>query len=193
MLRRTILGVFVASMLMTTGCSTLLKQGYYAAVGAGGSFYELKVVDPQKLAEYKSVTVKPFSNSLGPCVPAEVMAEVHRSAPQRLAESHLFYPTGKKLRVEGTVIHYTGKNGIVGAASALLGSEACVCRVQLYDDASNTMIGEGVCWGTVKSMVRRGAEEFGVGVGKGLCAWFKKRLPEAELKKREEDLKPKDK
>ncbi len=189
MFKRTTLCVFVAAMLMTTGCSTLFKQGYYAAVGASGSFYELKVVDPQKLAEYKSVTIKPFTNDLGACVPNDVIAEVHRETPRVLSEAAVFYPDGKKLRIEGRIIHYTGKNGIVGAASALLGEEACVCRVQLYDDSSNDMIGEGVCWSTVKSMVRRGATEFGVGVGKGVAHWIKKRLPEEEFKKRQEDLK----
>jgi hypothetical protein len=188
-MRKAFLGVCVAAMLSTTGCSTAIKQGYYGIVGASGSFYELKVVNPQTLANYRSVEFKPFGNDLGECVPPGVMAAVQREAPAIVKKAAMFYPDGKKLRVEGRVIHYTGKSGIVGAASAFLGAQVCVCRVQLYDNESNAMIGEAVCWSEVKSAFRRGEDEFGEGVGKGVANWLGTRLPEEELKNRQEALK----
>ena len=52
------------------------------------------------------------------------------------------------------------------------------------------MIGEAICWGTVKSAVRRGAGEFGVGVGRGLREWFSKRLPQNVQERRRQELEP---
>jgi hypothetical protein len=41
----------------------------------------------------------------------------------------------------------------------------------------------------VKSAVRRGSGELGVGVGKGVTKWLDKRMPDAEKESRERELK----
>lgn len=172
-----------------TGCTTLLKQGYYTARGAEGRFYELEVLDPGRLVTFRSATVEPFANELGNRVPADVIREVNENTPRTVAASHLFYPDGKRLRIRGRIIHFTGRSGLVGAVGSVIsGAEDCVCRVELLDDASGERIGEAICWGSVKSALRRGAAEFGVGVGKGVAAWLERRLPEDVVKARREEL-----
>ncbi|MCP4591433.1 MAG: hypothetical protein GY842_11860 [bacterium] len=167
-----------AALLGSSGCTTALKQAYYGVRGAAGKFYEVKVVDPNVLAGYESVDIKPFTNGLGPRVPSSVMLEVNDDTPRIITESSLFSSGDRVLRVSGTVIHYTGKSGLMGSVGSVIGgAEECVCRVQLHDDATEELIGEAVCWGSVKSAVRRGAGELGIGVGKGVCAWLSERLP----------------
>lgn len=161
------------------GCTTAAKQAYYAVRGAAGKFYEIQVVDPYALASYESVRVERFTNELGDRVPAGVIAEVNEQTPMALAESNLFYDQGKLLRITGRVIHFTGRSGLVGSVSSVVGGpEECVCRVQLLDGESGAMIGEAVCWGSVKSAVRRGSGELGAGVGKGVSKWIRERLPD---------------
>jgi hypothetical protein len=178
-LRTYITALTLAAALVSGGCTTALKQAYYGMRGAGGSFYEVRVVDPEVLASYESLDVQPFTNDLGPRVPDEVMRAVNRDVPRVLSESSLFSPGGKLLSVKGRVVHYTGASGLTGAIVSVIGSaEECVCRVELRDAETGDVVGEAVCWGSVKSAFRRGAEEFGVGVGKGILAWLERRLPE---------------
>ena len=173
-----------------SGCGTLVKQGVHTVLGAQGKFYEIEVVDPAVLATYQSIQIEPFSNELGRRVPAEVVREVNENTPQTVDAAHLFYPNGKRLRVKGRIVHFTGRSGLVGAVGSVIsGAEDCVCRVELLDDASGERIGEAVCWAVVKSALRRGADEFGEGVGKGVASWLERRLPEDVVKARREELK----
>lgn len=189
--RLAILATAALVFTLSTGCTTLLKQGYYTATGAKGSFYEVQVVDPAVLTTYRAVRFVPFTNELGAVVPDEVFEAVNRDVPQAVEEDLLFYPTGKTLRVEGRLIHYSGQSGLIGAASAIIGGDNnCVCRIQLRDDETGDMIGEGVCWAAVKSAIRRGPDEYGQGVGKGLSKWLTLRMPAEERTQRREDLKP---
>jgi hypothetical protein len=180
------LGMLLAPL---SGCSVAAKQAFYTVVGAGGKFYETSVVNPRLLATYRSIRVDPFTNELGQRVPPEVIAEVNERTPEVIAESALFYPEGKLLRVTGRIIHYTGRSGLQGSVMSVVGSaEECVCRVQLLDGDSGDLVGEAVCWGTVKSALRRGSEELGTGVGKGVCKWIRERLPEDEKERRHAEL-----
>ena len=125
--------------------------------------------------------------------PAAQVVGVERfhAIAQVLADEGLFDPDGKALRIEGRIIHYTGKSGLEGSVSSVIGSgEECVCRVQLLDDATNRQIGEAICWGVVKSVVRRGPDELGIGVGRGVAKWIEKRLPEHVVNARQAELKP---
>jgi hypothetical protein len=101
----------------------------------------------------------------------------------------LFYPEGKQLVVTGRIIHYTGNSALSGAVGNIIsGGEFCVCRVQLTDAESGQQIGEAICWGVIKSAFRRGSEEFGIGVGKGVAGWLSERLPVSVKEKRHEVL-----
>jgi hypothetical protein len=178
-----------ASALGSTGCKTAIKQAYYTAVGAQGKFYEVRTVDPDVLATYQCVRVDPFTNELGERVPPEVIAEVNDHTPKTIAKSGLFYPEGKTLLVEGKIIHFTGKSGLMGSVGSVIGgAEECVCRVRLLDGESRELVGEAVCWGVVKSAVRRGAGELGIGVGKGVSKWISRRLPEEVKEARKRGL-----
>jgi hypothetical protein len=178
-----------AVVLGSSGCTTALKQTYYTARGAQGKFYEVKVVNPDKLAAYRSVRVEPFTNALGQRVPPEVIAEVNENTPKAVAEANLFYPTGKLLLIKGSIIHFTGKSGLRGSVGSVIGGgEECVCRVQLLDGESGELVGEAVCWAVVKSAVRRGSGELGVGVGEGVTEWLEKRLPGPIKKARKKEL-----
>jgi len=186
--------IWVAALgLGSTGCMTAVKQTYYGVTGAQGKFYELKKVNPDVLATYRSVRVEPFTNELGAHVPADVIAEVNGNTPRTVAAEALFYPEGKPLKVEGTIIHFTGKSGLQGSVGSVIGgSEECVCRVRLLDGESGTLVGEAVCWGIVKSAVRRGSGEIGVGVGRAVTKWLERRLPKEVAEARREELKKKE-
>lgn len=188
MLRPTLALALTACSLLSTGCFTAAKQAYYGVTGASGKFYELEVIDGDRLATYRSFTIEPFDNSLGPHLPGDVLAAINAQLSQRLADSKLFYPDGKALKITGTVTHYTGKSGLQGSVGSLLGGQECVCRVQLRDAETGEIIGEAMCWATVKSAVRQGPGEFANGLGKGIAKWVSKRLPEEELAKRQEEL-----
>lgn len=186
----TLAAAFSMLLVPLSGCyGTAAKQVVYAVMGAEGKFYELKTVDPHRLATYRSIRVEPFTNELGARVPAGVLAEVNDRTPEAIAESTLFYPDGNPLRVRGTIIHYTGRSGLEGSVMSIVGSsEECVCRVQLLDGESGDLVGEAVCWGAVKSAIRRGSGELGTGVGKGVAKWIRKRLPEEEKERRRAEL-----
>jgi len=176
-------------LIASTGCMTAAKQAYYGVTGSQGEFYEVQVVDPVRLADYQSVRVEPFTNDLGAHVPAKVVQRINDRVPAVLAEAELFYPDGRALAVSGRVIHFTGKSDLVGAIGSVIGgSEVCVCRVQLRDGSTGERIGEAVCWGQVKSAIRRGSTEHGEGVGKAVAKWIRKRMPDAELEARREAL-----
>jgi len=189
MLRKFFLICLAIMVVGSAGCSTVIKQSYYTVAGAQGKFYEISVVNPDVLAGYQSIQVEPFTNSLGERVPHEVITEVNENTPQAVDEEKLFFPEGKPLRITGKIIHYTGESGLKGSVGSVIGgSEECVCRVQLTDGQSGQMIGEAVCWGIVKSALRRGSGELGIGVGKAVAKWLEKRLPEEVVKSRREVL-----
>lgn len=175
--------------LTMTGCRTALKQVYYGIKGADGKFYELKVVEPDVLATYEAIRFEPFTNDLGQRVPGKVVSAVNAKAPETVAEANIFYPQGKTLVVNGRIIHYTGKSGADGSSDLSIGGRTvCVCRVQLTDADSGNLVGEAICWGIIKSAIRRGSEQMGKGVGKGLVEWFEERLPEDVLDARQAEL-----
>lgn len=172
------------------GCTTLVKQTYYTATGAEGKFYELKAVSPSALAEYRAIRMEPFTSSLGDHVPREVIEEINYRTPRTIREEALFNTEGKTLLIRGTIIHYTGRSGSKAALQSLVGSgEQCVCRVELLDAQDGTVLGEAVCWGAVKSALRRGYSEFGEGVARGISKWLEKRLPEHIREQREAERK----
>jgi hypothetical protein len=177
-------------LVLLNGCTgTVAKQALYTVMGAQGEFYELTAIDPHLLASYRSIRVEPFTNELGERVPPEVLTEVNIQTPGAIAESALFYPDGKPLHVRGAIIHYTGRSRLQGSVMSVVGSaEECVCRVQLLDGDSGNLVGEAVCWGVVKSALRRGSGELGTGVGKGVLKWICKRLPEEEKERRRAEL-----
>ena len=186
--RMLMLGL-VASLSGAGGCGTLFKQAYHSVRGAQGKYYEIEVVDSEVLATYKSIRVESFTNELGDCVPRDVVFEVNSDTPTQIDEKHLFYPEGKQLIVTGRIIHFTGRSALKGAVGSIIsGGESCVCRVQLKDADSGEQIGEAVCWGEVKSAIRRGSGEFGVGVGKGVAEWISDRFSKEELTARQEAL-----
>ena len=191
MFRNAALLTLIAGIGPLCGCSTILKQTYHTAVGAQGKFYELEKVDPAVLETYRAVKVEPFTNALAAHIPPEVVGTINANMPRVIAEEGLFYPDGKLLRVTGSIIHYTGKSGLTGAVGSTIGgSQDSVCRVQLLDDASGKLIGEAICWGSVKSALRRGAEEQGIGVGKAVAKWVSRRLPEGVAEQRRQELAP---
>ena len=186
--RLLILGL-VASLSGVGGCGTLFKQAYHGVRGAQGKYYEIAVVDPEVLATYKSIRVEPFTNELGDRVPSDVISEINADTPIEIEEKQLFYRHGKQLVVTGRIIHFTGRSAQKGAVGSIIsGGEVCVCRVQLKDGDSGRRIGEAVCWGEVKSAVRRGSGEFGIGVGKGVAEWISERFSKEERKARREAL-----
>ncbi len=172
--------VFVAllgSVAANSGCSMAVKQAYYGVRGSSGKFYEIKVVDADVLGQYETVRFDPFTNELGDHVPQKIIDRVNESVPEALQDSELFSDSGKELVVQGRIVHYTGKSGLFGAVGSVLSAgEQCVCRVQLVDSASQSVIGEAVCWGEVKSAVRRGSNELAQGLGKGIVKWLAERM-----------------
>lgn len=173
------IGMAVATAA-STGCITAAKQAYYGVTGSKGSFYETRVVDPQTLARFDSVRVEPFGNTLGPHVPSSVVSQIEPETARELEKEELFQGQGRELVVRGSVIHFTGQSGLGGSVGSVIGGgDACVCRIQLVDGSTGEMVGEGVCWGEVKSAVRRGSSEYGEGVGKGLTRWLEERLSES--------------
>ena len=80
---------------------------------------------------------------------------------------HLFHPVIQDFRLYGEKVSRTPNK---------------------YDADTGQMIGEAMCWATVKSAVRQGPGEFADGLGKGIAKWVSKRLPEEELAKRQEEL-----
>ena len=189
MFRNVVYLALAGATLGSSGCSTAIKQALYTTMGAEGKFYEVQVVNPSVLSGYQSVRVEPFANALGKRVPPDVVAGVNQNAPKTVTEARLFQPTGRLVRVTGTIIHFTGRSGLDGAIGSVIGGdEECVCRVQLLDGESGELIGEAICWGVVKSAVRRGPEEMGVGVGRGVVKWLEERLPDEVKKTRRQDL-----
>jgi hypothetical protein len=118
-----------------------------------------------------------------------VLGEINDHILPTLLEADLFYPGGKTLLITGKIMHYTGESGLKGTISSVVGgADECVCRVQLRDADSREPIGEAMCWGEVKSALRREAKEYGRGVARGITKWLEERLPEEERERREEEL-----
>lgn len=179
MLRMVCLLSSVGMLWASMGCVTAAKQAFYGVTGSQGSFYEIQVADPQVLAQFDRIRVEPFGNELGAHVPAKVIAQLQRQTADELADSELFDGDGRELVVRGSVVHFTGQSGLVGSIDSVVGGgDVCVCRIRLVDGANGQTVGEGVCWGEVKSAIRRGSKEYGEGVARGLIRWIKDRLPD---------------
>lgn len=190
MSKRAGYAVLAVMVLGSTGCSVAAKQALYTVMGASGKFYEVKVVDPEVLATFRSLRVEGMVNDLGEHLPVEVIEALNENTPTMLAKSRLFFPQGKQLVVKGKVIHFTGQSALLGSVSALIGGrEECACRMQLVDGESGEVIGEAVCWGVVKSALRRGPEELAIGVMKGIEGWIHERMPKEERDRRRQELK----
>ena len=181
MTRRCIFVGLMALALPTAGCSTVAKQAYYGVRGAQGEYYELKGIESGALAGYQSVRVAPFKTDLGDYLPVDVITAMAEEVPRAIESAHLFFPDGKRLTIEGTVIHYTDGS---------FGGQECVCRVRMLDGDSGALLGEAVCFGVIKSAVRQGAEQLAVGVGEGIVEWIEEVLPEDDLERRREALAP---
>lgn len=188
-MRPLILLLMTTLTFAATGCGTVIKQTYYGITGATGSYYELNVVDASELASYRSFTTAPFDNALGDHVPPAVMIQIDQQVPAYLRQSALYSPDGRKIRITGTVMHFTGETGLDGAISTILGGQTCVCRVKLLDDETGELIGEAMCWAEIKSVARQDVKEFGIGVGRGIVKWLEDRLGEQRVKARRAEFK----
>ena len=187
MFKSTVFLCMAALTLASTGCSMAVKQAYHGVKGASGKFYEVKIVDVDVLESYSAVRVEPFTNDLGERVPQTVIDRVNEIVPQAVESSGFFGEDGQMLTIKGRIIHYNGKSGLSGSVGSVIGGgEECVCRVELLDSSSGNLVGEAVCWGVVKSAVRRGSTELAIGVGKGVVKWLEERFTERELQVQEE-------
>ena len=174
------------------GCGTAAKQALHTVMGATGKFYEVKVVDPAALAGYRRIRVDRFTNDLGSMLPANVITEVNDKVPAAIVDTDLFGDSGKVIAVRGTIVHYTGRSALTGGVGSIIGGgEVCVCRVRLVDGESDKLVGEAVCWGTVKSAVRLGTGELAKGVGKAVAKWLSERMPDDEKEARRESIREK--
>jgi len=169
-----------------TGCSRGIKESIYAVKGSSGKTVLIKG-DSDQLGilafQYGSFQVEPFNNDVGDICPQEFLDELpfaikkqlsyrSRSFKDRLkgkekGELGPFFtgPTDKTLLIKGTIIQYETADALGKAAGPM---DQAICRVQIYDADTNTLLADANCTGRSKSSVRTGPEELAKGVGRAI-------------------------
>ncbi len=188
--------VYITLTVSLTGCTRGIKEGLYSIKGSSGKFH-LIGVNHNKLGdiayEYGSCRIEPFSNDVGDLCPQEFIDRL----PGAISEQIVYRPrtfkdkmkrkseddmgpffTGspdKKLIVRGKIIQYDiTEKGARGLVTKVLGSyEVAICRVQIVDADSGSLIAEANCTGSTKSAIRTGPAELANGIGKAIRKMLK--------------------
>ncbi len=173
--------------LSSIGCGRGIKEGLYAVTGASGKTTLIKG-DPSGIAaQYGSCTVETFQNDIGDVCPQSfldklsgVIQEQLRHKPRSLGdklkgkekgELGPFFtgPANKSILITGRVIQYD-----IGdiADKALSPLDEAICRVQILDANTNTLLVEANLTSRVKSSVRTGSSEMAEGIAKAIGKLF---------------------
>ena len=181
MFKKTIvvLTLTLLALSVLPGCGRGVKEGLYAVTGASG---KVQVISGNKDAindlanQYGNVTIESFGNSAHPDVPYQFFTKLqdklaeepkYRKDPSGDDPGVPFFtgPAHRTIVIRGDLIHYESAELMDMATGPL---EQAICRVRLYDAASNQPLGEANCSGQAKSSVRKGPEELAHGVAKAV-------------------------
>ena len=186
--RRACLAILIMTLALSSiGGSRGIKEGLYAVTGASGKTTLIKG-DPSNLAaQYGSCTVETFQNDIGDICPQSfldklpgVIQERLRHKPRSLGdkfggkekgEMGPFFtgPANKTILITGRVIQYD----IGDIANKAMGPlDEAICRVQILDADTNTMLAEANLTSRVKSSVRTGPSEMAEGIAKAIEKLF---------------------
>jgi hypothetical protein len=196
----------IVSILFLAGCSQGIKEGYHSLMGSSGKTVLLSG-DKDKLShlalEYGSVQVEPFTNDVGPSCPQAFLDNLPQAISDQLKfrprsvtdtvtlkkkeEMGPFFtgPSDKILLIKGKVIQYDIGSTVDKVTSPL---DEAICRVQILDKSSNTLLAEVNCTGRVKSALRSGPIELAKGIGKSVNKLLK---PAKENSAKDKDAAPK--
>ena len=176
-----LLCLLLATVSVSTGCSTIAKETVGLVRGASGSMVARDPVseDPaaRPLGEYTQFELGPFTDDFGK-TPASLFTHLETKFAEQLADSRLANRSGgKTLVARGTVIHYESEDLIGMAISPV---EEVVARVELVDGASGQVLGTANCVGRGTTRTTLGVEQKAAGLSKAILSWIEKRYPKPE-------------
>ncbi|MBN1763942.1 MAG: hypothetical protein JW860_01690 [Sedimentisphaerales bacterium] len=200
--------VLIILMVVTTGCSRGLKEGFYTIKGSSGDYFLIKgdkEHNEMLFEHYGGVQVEPFTSTIGqlchpdfiPALP-DAIREHLQFRPRTSGDVMKFKdkeemgpfftgPAGRNLLIKGQVVHYDQSGydtkGLIQKAISPL--DEVVCRVQILDETTGEMITEANCVAQAKSSVRTGPKELAQGIGKAINKWISPKLPAKEEEKKD--------
>ena len=185
--RRTCLVPILAlaiSAVGLTGCKgRLAREGIGYFRGAEGAVTPLQAQwsDPksQPLAPYTQYELGQFTDAMLGQTPPELFEELRAAWDEALVDQKLLsVPGGKKLLVEGEIIHFEDSTRTLDVMISPFGE--VVARVRLIDAQSGQVLAEGNCVGRAKEAVNLGVDKKARGLAKAIAKWIASLKPKPE-------------
>jgi hypothetical protein len=158
-------------LMITTGCTTAIKQGMAEMTGAKGELQVLGSLSGDKVANAGGVEVGRVDHDAGPECPPNFVSELKVALAEELAENaeKVVYGGGSKLQVNARALYYRSGGGM----KKLLGSMSlALARVEVIDTGSGTVIGRANVAGSTKA-VRSGPEDLAEAIAKEVAEWLR--------------------
>ncbi len=172
------MALVVATLIASTGCSTLVKEGVGLFKGSKGVYAEVQQVDStpgaRPLGEYTRFELGSFSDEYNQ-LPPGFMTMVQAKFREKLAQSPLPPRTsGKTLRLEGDVLYFEMTDMIDKAFGPL---EEVIVRTRMVDAQTGRVLGIATCIGRSTNRVNLGVEKKADGLAKAFVNWILENHP----------------
>ena len=168
---RSILAVVVvATMLLATGCGTIIGEGVGLVRGGQGTFIPMSplLADPYLLASYSHFRIGTMNDETG-LVPPAFFDYASMQLQAELAEEGLGANVGQTCIIEGDVVHFETE----GTVAIILGPmEEIVVKARLVDADTGQVLALARCVGRIDTRLNKGIEKVAEGLGKAFAAWI---------------------
>ncbi|MBN1436415.1 MAG: hypothetical protein JW936_05020 [Sedimentisphaerales bacterium] len=179
MSRRTVIVVLLLTAVLATlnGCvGRAVREGYHGIVGAAGVPLVISGQETQIKSiplTYGNYQLERFTCDIGTLCDPQFFSALPNRVSQELStrevddEDVSFFvgPSNRTVIIRGRVIHYETAD-LLGVAMGPM--EEAICRVQLVDADSGTVLADTNCVGRVESTVRSGPDELAHGVARAI-------------------------
>jgi hypothetical protein len=173
-MKRLLLVGLLATLVASTGCTTIATQAYYGATGASARYFEVQSLGgPGSLDRYQGVQVDPFDPALMlGAIPADVVSAVPPNVVAQLTKMKVFTAVGMKVSAKPTLIirgRFMDYDPGSSMVRAVYGSDPTLtAQIYLIDAETNQTVGVAMVTGIIKSVVRANPTEMASGVSKAI-------------------------
>ena len=167
-----------AALLAASGCTTALKEGAGAALGAKGSVTPLQSTvseNQDALSAYGRFELGRFTDGMNGKTPTNLLTLLPEAFRHELAEKGIpSEGSGKTILVRGKILHYEDSSTV---GMALGPVEFVVARVEFVDKDQGRVVAVANCVGRTGTRVNLGVAKKAQGLARAIVKWIDKRFP----------------
>ena len=168
--------------MAVSGCTTFIKEGAGAAMGAKGAYMPIQPIGSTKadrpLAVYQRFELGKITDDIGGKTPPSLLEHLPGAFAEEIGKAKLPNQTdGKTMLIRGVIIHYESASTLGAAIGPL---EEVVVRTEFVDKDSGKVLGTGNCIGRTTNRVNLGVKKKAEGLARAFVKWIKARYPEPE-------------